>query len=56
MDEIPQTCPRCLGVDFQEYPQGSERLRCRNCGEMWHVTDLTGERFEYLRGTYAGSV
>jgi hypothetical protein len=42
-------CPQCGAVEFSPYPKGSAVLRCAGCHTLWHETDLTGERFSFLR-------
>lgn len=41
-------CPKCNSVEISPYPQGSAALRCAGCHTLWHHTDLTGERYEFL--------
>lgn len=48
-DPIP-TCPIDGSTDLRHIPTDSPHFTCfGGCGKVWHESDLSGERFQYLK-------
>lgn len=48
-DPIP-TCPIDGSTEFKHIPTTSPHFTCMGgCGKVWHESDLSGERFQYLK-------
>lgn len=44
------TCPIDGSTEFKHIPTDSPHFTCfGGCGKVWHESDLSGERFEYLK-------
>ena len=49
-DSVPVECPNCGQTPLMPVEAGA---RCLRCGLLHHLQDLIGERFAYLKATYA---
>lgn len=44
------TCPIDGSTEFKHIPVGNPHFTCfGGCGKVWHESDLSGERFQYLK-------